>query len=112
MTNAWRLYELTSGSKIDDRADFAEIAVPPPVPFTSIFSHSDGIVNWRFSVEATSTMAESIAVFASHFGLGMNPAVLYLVAERLAQPEGKWRHYDPQGPAKLFFKPHAGSTKK
>jgi pimeloyl-ACP methyl ester carboxylesterase len=106
MTNAWRLYELTSGNKIDSDTDYLSLAVPPPVPFTSIYSHSDGVVNWRLSVERAGAMAESIAVFASHFGLGLNPTVLYLLAERLAQAEGAWRPYAPQGPGKLLFTPH------
>lgn len=106
MTNAWRLYELTSGTKIDSGPDYKTLASPPPVPFTSIYSRSDGIVNWRLSVEQAGERAESIAVFASHFGLGMNPAVLYLIAERLAQKEGHWRPFSPNAVEKILFSPH------
>lgn len=107
MTNAWRIYELTSGTKIDSGPDYKALAVPPPVPFTSIYSRSDGIVNWRLSVERAGAQAESIAVFASHFGLGMNPAVLYLIAERLAQKEGEWQPFSPNSVEKILFSPHA-----
>jgi hypothetical protein len=33
----------------------------------------------------------------SHCGLGVNAAVLYAVADRLAQPEGTWRPFDRRG---------------
>jgi len=110
MTNAWRIYELTSGTKIDSGPDYKALAAPPPVPFTSIYSRSDGIVHWRLSVERASALAESIAVFASHIGLGMNPAVLYLIAERLAQKEGGWQPFSPNSVEKVLFSPYQEAT--
>jgi pimeloyl-ACP methyl ester carboxylesterase len=66
---------------------------PLPMPSTSIYSRYDGIVHWQACVEAPSARAENIAVHASHLGLGHHPAVLYAVADRLAQPEGTWRPF-------------------
>ena len=63
----------------------------PPVPTTSVYSKSDGIVSWRGCIEKRSPMTESIEVDASHFGMVNHPAVLRIVADRLAQPEGRWR---------------------
>ena len=48
-TNAWRIYELLSG-KVGDAELMAQIRQPPPVPTTSIYSRSDGIVAWRCSL--------------------------------------------------------------
>jgi hypothetical protein len=36
-------------------------------------------------------------VLGSHTGLGFNPMVLAIVAERLAQPEGQWQPFKPEG---------------
>src|SRR6201999_526301 len=46
-TNATRLYEALSGERVEDFAELREaIAGDLPVPSTSIFSRSDGVVNW------------------------------------------------------------------
>jgi hypothetical protein len=63
----------------------------PPVPTTSIFSKTDGIVSWRGCIEKRSESSESVEVSASHLGMGTHPQVLRIVANRLAQPEGRWR---------------------
>ena len=34
---------------------------------------------------------------ASHLGMASSPAALYLLAERLAQPEGHWTPFRPTG---------------
>ena len=72
-TNAWRFFELVSGQSVHDPALIAQIRKEPPVPTTSIWSRSDGIVAWRCSVVAPGPMAENIEVHASHVGMGMNP---------------------------------------
>jgi len=96
-TNAWRIYEWASGQRVDDPALRRPKETPPPVPTTSIYSRSDGIVAWRCSVERAGPQSESIEVVGSHLGLGVNPAVLYAVADRMAQPEGRWCHFDRSG---------------
>jgi pimeloyl-ACP methyl ester carboxylesterase len=65
-------------------------SAPLPVPATSIYSRLDGIVAWRACLDPPAPRAENIAVTASHFGYGHHPAVIYAVADRLAQPEGHW----------------------
>ena len=71
--------------------------MPPPVPTTSIFSRSDGIVAWQCSVEKAGPLHENIEVEASHLGLGFNPLAWYAIADRLAQPEGKWKPFERSG---------------
>lgn len=66
---------------------FQKRRVPPPVPCTAVFSKSDGIVAWRCSQEEALPNTENVEVFSSHFGMGSNPRVLRVVAERLARPE-------------------------
>ena len=65
----------------------------PPVPVTSIYSESDGVVCWRGCLEQPGPDAENVAVQTSHLGMPAHPEVLGIVANRLAQPEGRWRPY-------------------
>ena len=106
-TNATRLYELVSGEGVDDVPGLrAAIAGDLPVPATSIYSRTDGIVNWRTSLLRPSATAENIEVhLASHIGLGVNPAALWAVADRLAQAEGEFRHFDRSGPFAIAYAP-------
>ena len=69
----------------------ARLSETPPVPTTSIYSRSDGIVSWRGCLEKRTDHSESIEVDASHLGMGSHPQVMRIVANRLAQPEGAWR---------------------
>ena len=93
-TNAWRVYEGVSGQSAEDPRRMKQVRPTPPVPTTSIFSRSDGVVAWRCSVEEPGPQSENIEVIASHLGLGAHPAVLYALADRLAQPEGQWKPFD------------------
>jgi hypothetical protein len=40
---------------------------------------------------------------ASHFGMGVNPAVLWAIADRLAQPPNQWRPFAHYGPWRGLF---------
>ena len=70
-----------------------------PVPATSIYSRCDGIVAWQACLDPPSTRAENIAVVGSHLGFGHHPAVIWAVADRLAQPLGGWAPF--RAPATL-----------
>ena len=96
-TNAWRLYEFASGHRIDWHDFYGPLRAAPPVPTTSIWSASDGVVAWRCSVETRRILAENIVVSSSHLGLGAHPAALYAIADRLAQPEGQWEPFHRDG---------------
>lgn len=97
-THAWRIYELTSGRDIEREHDQYELAAAPPVPTTSIYSRSDGIVAWQGSIQGRDHgETENIEVIASHIGIGLNPSAWWAVADRLAQPEGQWKPFDRFG---------------
>jgi pimeloyl-ACP methyl ester carboxylesterase len=106
-TNAWRVYQLVSGEAEIDEARYAALRDTPPVPTTSIFSRTDGVVAWQCSVEQETERSENIEIHASHVGMGLNPTALYAIADRLAQPEGGWQRFDRAGHSglkKLLFK--------
>jgi pimeloyl-ACP methyl ester carboxylesterase len=63
---------------------------PLTVPATAIYTRSDGVVRWWTCLESEGPTRENIEVRGSHSGLGFNPAALYAVADRLAQPDGTW----------------------
>ena len=106
-TNATRLYEALSGEAVEDNSELRNaIAGDLPVPTTSIYSCTDGVVNWRTCVLRPSDTAENIEVYiASHVGLGVNAAALWAVADRLAQPEGEFRQFDRSGPFAIAYAP-------
>jgi pimeloyl-ACP methyl ester carboxylesterase len=103
-TNAWRFYEMVSGHDVRDPKLIAQLRVAPPVPTTSIYSRSDGVVAWQCSVNDESPLAENIEVHSSHVGMGMNPLALYAVADRLQQNPSAWQRFDVQGARRWFFK--------
>lgn len=95
-TNAWRVYELASGRKLERESENYDLPAAPPVPTCSIYSRTDGVVAWQASVQATSQanpQTENIEVIASHIGLGLNPSAWWAVADRLAQAEGDWKPF-------------------
>jgi pimeloyl-ACP methyl ester carboxylesterase len=102
-SNAWRLYEVLSGRRVDDWPDREAMKLPPPVPSTGIYTRSDGIVAWQGCREQESATTENIEVEGSHSGLGYNPAALYVIADRLALPEGEWRPFDRSGLRSLLY---------
>jgi pimeloyl-ACP methyl ester carboxylesterase len=61
------------------RAD-ATAPWPEDVPFTAVYSRSDGIVNWRSCLDPH---ARHVEVRSSHMGMAVNPAVFEVVAEAL-----------------------------
>jgi pimeloyl-ACP methyl ester carboxylesterase len=68
---------------------------PLPVPTTSVYSRSDGIVHWSASLVKASPRAENVEIIGSHCGLGVNPSVAVVIADRLALPEGSWTPFEP-----------------
>jgi pimeloyl-ACP methyl ester carboxylesterase len=109
-TNAWRAYQVVTGQKVDDphvQAQLAESHDIPPVPSTAIFSRHDGIVAWQNSREPKAKHTDNIEVKGSHCGLGVNPTVLWAIADRLALPETGWKPFERSG-LKAFIYPSSG----
>ena len=109
-TKAWRLYQMVSGQKVHDPKLIEQIREAPPVPTTSIFSRSDGIVAWQCSINVQGPIAENIEVPASHVGMGLNPLALYAIADRLAQDPTRWKPFEAAGARRWFFRTGADHT--
>jgi hypothetical protein len=66
---------------------------PLGVPSTAIYSRSDGIAAGESCHDGHGEQRECVEVIGSHCGLGHHPAVLLVIADRLAQPDGAWRPF-------------------
>lgn len=74
-----------------------------PMPVTSIFSRSDGLIDWRSCLETPGPGRENIEIRASHFGAASNLAAAIAVSERLSCPVDDWRPFvPPRGTSVLF----------
>ena len=95
----WPMYEAVTGTRIANLPpDFlAHMNENPPVPTTAIYSRSDGVASWQSCIEPTGPQAENIEVQGSHIGLLHNPMVLYVIADRLAQPLDDWKPFARDG---------------
>jgi len=106
-TRAGWAFRLLNGQPApSDEALQARLRRCPPVPTTSIYSRSDGVVAWQAcqQVEGRGRF-ENVEVQGSHLGLGWNPQVFDVIAGRLAQPDGARR-----GSARAQAEPDACAT--
>ncbi len=94
-TNVGKIYEILSKDKSIQNPDILKrLGEPPPVPFTSLYSKTDGVVHWECSLEDEGPLSQNIEVpGASHLGLGHNPIAMYLIADRLTHTRDDWIPY-------------------
>jgi hypothetical protein len=93
-THAAWLYRMLNKAEAPPSDYASRFTQTLPVPSTSIFSKSDGVVPWQGCIQPDGRRAENIEVSGvSHLGMGTNRKVLEIVADRLAQREGSWRRY-------------------
>ena len=91
----WPVYRRVAGVTKDDfsNGDLELVASVPPVPTTAIVSPDDALVSPDEACEEESPTSETVVVRGSHVGLSHNPAVLRILADRLAQSPGAWRPF-------------------
>ena len=99
-TNVW-VYRLINGHRpMLDEALRTRLRTAPHVPTTSIFSRSDGLVAWQACIQdAYADHLENVEVNGSHCGLGWNPEVLSVIADRLQRPAGLMTLLADEAPA-------------
>lgn len=91
---------------IEDPEREKTLGSPIPVPSTAIFTPTDAIVAGDACRECPGGQRESIEVFASHMGLAYNPLVYFAIADRLAQAEKHWRHFEPPALLRQLYAVH------
>jgi hypothetical protein len=85
-THVGWLYRLLNGQRARLAPALRQrLRTPPPVPTTSIYSRSDGVVAWQACRHSgrTPSQVQDIEVQGSHLGMGWNPNVLRIVANSL-----------------------------
>lgn len=103
-TNVGRIFEWITGLDSSDPKLRDMLGEHPPVPMTSILSKSDGVVHWRASLAPEAERSETLQVPATHFGMGVNPIVLWAIADRLAQHPDRWQPFQRSGWRKLLYR--------
>ena len=78
-------------------------AKPISVPSTAVYSRWDGIVAWRACVEPETALHQNVEVRCSHLGFGVDPATLWLIADRLATPAGQRIPFRPPLPLRPLY---------
>ncbi len=73
-------------SHISRVAEELDAQRPIKRPITVIYSRRDGIVAWPACLDRTSADVEHVEVRSTHVGMGVDPDVWAVVAERLARP--------------------------
>jgi len=90
----WLFSPMSSAPLAIDPALSRRLRTPPRLPTTSIYSRSDGVVAWETCCHAKSSrFVQDIEIDGSHIGMGWNPAVFRIVADRLGQAPANWLPY-------------------
>lgn len=96
-TTVFRIFRRTSAEEITNElmSMMREVATPlPDVRCICIYSNSDGIVSPAIARDLVSPNVENIRVSSSHLGMVVNPFVLFIIADRLSQPEDDWQPFN------------------
>jgi len=104
-SSAHTLFQSINGEPTEtDKVRNRSLQEAPPVPTTSIYSKTDGIVAWEGSVQKDSEQTENIEIPASHLGMGVNPLAMVVLADRLSQKDGNWQPINRSGLKSLVFR--------
>ena len=80
----------TLGSPLSDGNQLAGLTVPT----TSIYSKNDRVVPWaRSLVDDRKPRHENIEVRSNHFTLGIDPAVMYAISDRVRRHPERWKPF-------------------
>jgi pimeloyl-ACP methyl ester carboxylesterase len=95
-SHADRAYQRRSRLHANGRVPTREqVGQPIGAASTAVYSRRDGIVSWRACIEAETDLHQNVEVRCAHLGFGIDPATLWLIADRLALPVGDLRHFRP-----------------
>jgi pimeloyl-ACP methyl ester carboxylesterase len=83
-----------------------QVAQPIGVPSTAVYSRLDGIVSWQTCIEPETELHQNIEVRCGHLGFGVDPATLWLIADRLAAPAGGRRPFRPPALLRPLYPAH------
>lgn len=65
----------------------------PPVPCSSLYSHTDGVVHWSQSIINVTDLSENILIDPGHFGMGFDLDTIIIIADRLSRDKDSWEKW-------------------
>jgi dienelactone hydrolase len=80
-----------------------QVASPIEVPSTAVYSRQDGIVSWQACIEPETSLHENVEVRCAHLGFGVDPATLWVIADRLAVPPAARRPFRVPPGLRAFY---------
>jgi alpha/beta superfamily hydrolase len=80
-----RAYDATTSVAAEAVAERLDAESPIQVPLTVVYTRRDGIVAWQACIDRSSPDAEHVEVASTHIGMGVDPDVWGVVADRLAR---------------------------
>ena len=113
-SNVRAIWKMLTGQKYEPPTPerVSRLAQPIPVPSTSIYTRADGVVAWRACLEQEGGKRENVEVKTTHIGLGFHAPALWVIADRLAQPPGTWKPFEPSPMLAPWFPPASQSAEK
>ena len=82
-----RLYgeaSVESADSIQHQSGFIRVQAACGERVEQVFSRRDGVVSWQACIDRVSPYADHVEVSSTHIGLGIDPDVWRIVADRLA----------------------------
>jgi len=79
-----RAYDAGTSTAAEAVAERLDATSPIQVPLTVVYTRRDGIVAWQACIDRSSPYAEHVEVASTHIGMGVDPDVWGVVADRLA----------------------------
>ena len=83
--NVWRLYQLITGTSVEQPPISADLAAKPPVETVALWSPRDGVVSVRSARGLAGERDRERALRCSHMGFSNSPEAILAVAEELAR---------------------------
>jgi pimeloyl-ACP methyl ester carboxylesterase len=80
-----RAYSPSDSTAADEISRRLDAESPIRVPLTALFTRRDGIVAWQACIDRFSPLVEHVEVASTHIGMGVDPDVWEIVADRLAR---------------------------
>lgn len=90
-TNAWRLYELVAGHKVDAPPIETRLAEKPPVPTLAIWSQRDGVVAPACARGRDGESDRQVELDCGHMDFGVSARIYPEIIRAIAAFEGRPR---------------------
>lgn len=81
--NAWRIYQLVTGHRVDNPPIKRDLTLKPPVETVALWSPRDGIVSARSARGRAGERDRAVAVRCSHLGFAYSPEAIDAVLREL-----------------------------